>query len=68
LAWAPAAQADRVWIYKPADGLTAFSAGGGVVSHAPRIVWKRKDLRPIFERPVVKMPEEEEEEEDEAEQ
>ncbi len=70
LAWAPAAQADRVWIYKLADGLNAFPAGSGV-SHAPRIVWnpKRKDLRPIFMPPaVLERREEEEEDSDEAEQ
>lgn len=70
LAWAPAAQADRVWIYRPADDLTAFPTGGRV-AHAPRIVWnpKQKHLRPQFvPLAVLDMREEEEEDSDEAEQ
>ncbi len=70
LAWAPAAQADRIWIYRSADDLIAFPAGRKV-EHAPRIVWnpKQRHLRPNFIPPaVLELREEEEEGSDEAEQ
>ncbi|KAF8327115.1 hypothetical protein F5887DRAFT_1083974 [Amanita rubescens] len=70
LAWAPAAQADRIWIYRSAHDLMAFPAKRGV-DHAPRIVWnpKQKHLQPQFIPPaVLEMREEEEEGSDEAEQ
>ncbi len=72
LAWAPAAQVDRVWIYKSADGLVAFPAGSARVTHAPRIVWNpKRKLQPQFQPPlrtVSDLREEEEESSDEAEQ
>jgi hypothetical protein len=63
LAWAPAAQVDRIWIYQPVKGLLTYPGGYPTHEHAPKIVWnpKRKGQPIWIPSAVIDLREEEEE-------
>ncbi|KIL63770.1 hypothetical protein M378DRAFT_79150 [Amanita muscaria Koide BX008] len=67
LAWAPAAQSDRIWIYKPEGNLVTYPGAKALKVSGPRIVWNpKRKCKPVWIPPaIMEMREEEEEDEEE---